>query len=166
MGWVRYDKTTSKIQKRRKKEGIDSIEQGIPSPETANLNSFRKHFAYLIPRLPNFFVLYSVDHAALGLLNYVGKQKADEKLVNVSIDGSYTPGKRARKKNLKRAGPYPYRWPETSSKEKRVDLVAVVSPDAKWRKSLTTIDSRTPLIAFGDAKFTQSMRGCKSGFFT
>jgi hypothetical protein len=22
------------------------------------------------------------------------------------------------------------------------------------------------LIAFGDAKFTQSMRGCKSGFFT
>lgn len=65
MGWVRYDKTTSKIQKRRKKESIDSIEQGIPSPETANLNSFRKHFAYLIPHLPNFFLLYSFDHAHL-----------------------------------------------------------------------------------------------------
>jgi hypothetical protein len=48
------------------------------------------------------FVFYSVGHAALQLLDYIGKERADGKLVRIFIDGSSTLGRQAQKKKLKR----------------------------------------------------------------
>jgi hypothetical protein len=107
---------------------------------------------------------YNEKFTALRQLNYIGKQKAEVELLNIFLDGGskYNTEKRRTKKGgskkhkkRKKKGRQPTPSEPTPSK----------SPvKNKWKKAEFNLrPNKVPLLAFGDAMFSGSMRGKKTG---
>lgn len=146
-----YNKTMLKMRKRRKKDGIDAIEGILSSPKTASLTTFGDYLQSLLPYLPRLFRFYSHEHAALRLLNYIGRQRANESMASVFVLSAYgNSGKRAKKWRPNYVAPYTYRR-YCGSNEEAVCTTALAK--RKWRQSSPEPDQKIPLIAFGNAMF-------------
>lgn len=94
-----YNKTMLKIHKRRKKDGIDAIQGILSSPKSASLTSFGDYLQSLLFHLPRLFRFYSHEHAAPRLLNYIGRQRANDSMASVFVNRAYgNSGKRTKKR--------------------------------------------------------------------
>jgi hypothetical protein len=107
--------------------------------------------------LHNRFYLH--QHAALRSLHYIGQQGADESMASVFINSAYVTPENERKRRPNYVAPYTYRDTVALTRGACTTNLA----KRKWCPSSPEPEEKKPFIAFGDAIFSQTMAGCKSG---
>ena len=82
-----YTKTTQRVLKAKQENGISKLESSFGTPNTANLATLSTFLTKLLPNVKKLIQFYGNEHAGLRFLNYRGRQKADEYLASILIDG-------------------------------------------------------------------------------
>lgn len=75
--------------KAKQENGISKLESSFGTPKTANLATLSTFLTKLLPNVKKLIPFYGNEHAGLRCLNYRGRQKADEYLASILIDGGY-----------------------------------------------------------------------------
>lgn len=161
-----YNKTRSRIQNAKTSKQIDKIETSIPSPKTATLEGFAAYLSSLLPNLSKVLSFYGKEFAEWRFLNYQGKQRANEYMLSIFVDGGdkynekQPPPQQAaegqkKKRRKKNKG-------QTNNKE--AEGSKVPQKANKWRKqAFQSNDGKVPLIAFGNAMFSDTSKGYQAG---
>jgi hypothetical protein len=85
----------------KSKRGIKEIETQIPSPKTLNIDELTKYVNYILTHLDTLFTFYNEKSAPFRFYDYQGRQRANDELANMLIDGGKKYNKKRRKKNQK-----------------------------------------------------------------
>lgn len=100
---------TRALQKMKKANGIEQIESRFPTCKTASVNIYNEYVAYTFQHMDILFAFYSSQHAKTRFQNLQGRQRAQEELANIIINGGkkYNAEKRKnRSKNRKKRKKY------------------------------------------------------------
>jgi hypothetical protein len=82
----------------KSKRGIKEIETQIPSPKTLNIDELTKYVNYILTHLDTLFTFYNEKSAPFRFYDYQGRQRANDELANMLIDGGKKYNKKRRKK--------------------------------------------------------------------
>lgn len=95
-----------KQQKVKNSNGIASIESCIPSPKTANASSYSFFVIYMLAHFQRLFDFYGFPFGHHRFNLYQGRQRAEEMMVNILVNGTSkydrTRRKRSKKKKQKK----------------------------------------------------------------
>jgi hypothetical protein len=78
----RYDQ-----QERRKDTGIDQVESRLSTKKTASCDLWISYCQAVFDNMPQFAAFYGTDFANDRFLNYVGRQKMEDEVTNIFVDG-------------------------------------------------------------------------------
>jgi hypothetical protein len=82
----------------KSRRGIKSIETGIPPPKTVDMARITNYVKYMLTHLDTLFEFYNYKSAKFRFHNYQGRQRANDELANMLIDGGKKYNKARRKK--------------------------------------------------------------------
>lgn len=103
--WTGSPKRNENLKKARKRNGIEEIESNFPSAKTADITRYSEYVRYLFLHLETLFTFYCFDNDAERRFRaYQGKQRAQEELVNVIVNGGkkYNSAKRKHRRRNRR----------------------------------------------------------------
>ncbi|KAI7897589.1 uncharacterized protein BX663DRAFT_533736 [Cokeromyces recurvatus] len=103
-GSIVYSK---KLESRKKRSGILTIESQIPTPKTTEPDSYDDYIKYMLAHLNTLLIFYGKDTARYNFQLYQGRQRAPEMVANMLTHGTaeYNRSqrrKKRKKKNVKR----------------------------------------------------------------
>ncbi|CEP09711.1 hypothetical protein [Parasitella parasitica] len=130
-----------------KDQGIDVLESGVTSPKTTQMDQISRYIADILDRLERPLTFYGVEFQRLKFLNYMGRQKVHNKLINIFLNGGKKPPRTAEASNDPPAGP------STTRRD-------------KWRKQefQRTPEDIVPVVCLGDGNFgRRTFRGRPHG---
>lgn len=119
-----YDLTQAKLSVWKKNAKIGELETKIPSAATAQSNVFDEHVKGLLDRFDALTKFYDKEVINLRFLNYIGRQRVDDELVRVLINGgSKYAGRMSRnkKKKTQEGQVEDTRWRRPRKKKDQVD---------------------------------------------
>ncbi len=97
---------SKKLESRKNRSGILTIESQIPTPKTIEPDSYDYYIRYILAHLNKLLMFYGNDNAKYNFQLYQGRQRAPEMVANMLTHGTakYNKSKRKkkRKKNVKR----------------------------------------------------------------
>lgn len=97
---------SKKLELKKKCAGILEIESKIPTPKTAELESYNDYIKYILTHLDKLLLFYNKATAHHHFQLYQGRQRAPEMVVNMLTHGTAKYNKlqrkKKRKKNVKR----------------------------------------------------------------
>ncbi|OZJ06030.1 hypothetical protein BZG36_01106 [Bifiguratus adelaidae] len=79
------------LQRKKERAGIAHIEQTMPTGKTADHDQYCARVEYVVENLDPFFNFYSFASASKHFYDYQGRQRAQEELANVLVNGGRTP---------------------------------------------------------------------------
>ncbi|KAL1931690.1 hypothetical protein VTP01DRAFT_9833 [Rhizomucor pusillus] len=86
--WAGSPKRIENLKKTRKRNGIEEIESKFPSAKNADITRYSEYVRYLFLHLETLFTFYCFHNDAERRFRaYQGKQRAQEELVNVIVNG-------------------------------------------------------------------------------
>lgn len=85
------------LLRKKKQAGIDKIETEFPTAKTADIEVYHRHVEYFFLHKDSIFTFYNAEDAERRFRNYQGKQRAQEELANMLINGGRKYNKKKRK---------------------------------------------------------------------
>jgi hypothetical protein len=82
----------------KSRKGIKEIETQIPSPKTVKPDDLNNYIKYMLTHIDVLFDFYNERSAPFNFHNYQGRQRANDELANMLIDGRKKYNKARRKK--------------------------------------------------------------------
>lgn len=85
----------------KKRLGIDTIETNYPTGKTSNIERYRYHVDYFFSHREVLFSFYGLEDAERRFRDYQGRQRAQEEIANMLINGGRKYDRRKRKHRSK-----------------------------------------------------------------
>jgi hypothetical protein len=84
------------LEKKKNETGIKLIDSNIPTLKTMSISKYNEHLRYIFRNLDRLFAFYNFETCKSRWLNYIGKIKAREEVVNIHINGEKKYNKKTR----------------------------------------------------------------------
>jgi hypothetical protein len=75
------------LQKEKRETGFAEIEANLPTAKTAGIRQYHKYIEYVLEHMETIFSFYSFNRGEMKFRNYQGRQRAQEEMACIFLDG-------------------------------------------------------------------------------
>lgn len=160
------DRRMQKIEKLKVVAGIKTMESQIPTAKTVSIDRMMEHIRYMLMNLERLFRFYNYQSAPFRFYDYQGRQRANDEMANILLNGGKKYNKSKRKKtNRNKRRKRRRRKSRTKGKAQTISS-SYFPKEPVFKKSKFTPSMKVPVVVFGDGmknKENVPMKGKLSG---